>query len=726
MTTTPEINSEFKLAAEYVLQTSKNIFLTGKAGTGKTTFLKYIQNQTRKNTVVVAPTGVAAINAGGVTMHSFFQLPFIPFVPQAGGGFQVNDFVDKNTLFNTVKFNKTKIDLFRELDLLVIDEVSMLRSDTLDCIDTILRHFRRQWDKPFGGVQVLFIGDMYQLPPIVREWDFLKQFYETPFFFSSKVLEENQPLFIELKKIYRQNEQVFIDILNRLRNNQLDKNDYEILHQQYNPYDVNNLENYITLTTHNWKADKKNELELNKLEGERFHFRAKIAEDFPENAYPVEENLYLKTGAQVMFIKNDSSLEKRYFNGKLATVVKIKDEEITIKFHDSNIEMVVEHETWRNVKYNLNKETNKISEEEIGSFSHYPIRLAWAITIHKSQGLTFEKAIIDAGDAFAPGQVYVALSRCTTLKGVVLLSKITSSSVKTDERIIEFANRENTIDELTANLENEKKEYSKTLLVKAFNWAKMVSITEDFYDTIEIRQIPDKEETQLMAKTMIEKAKEQQQIAEKFIPRLQFILDNIHLPEKENELNDLVSRAVPYFCSALQDDLLKPFRKYIASLKGKKNVKAYTKECVEVELMMYHQLQLVEKLSFGDTVFYTGNSFSGAIEKTDLKEISKKAEKGDSHKYSFELYKEGKTIDEISVQRGMAKTTIESHLATYVATGKIDIHQLVDAEKIKIIEAAVAEMGDEKLTPLKQKLGDDFGFGEIRLTISYMKWKQNR
>lgn len=721
MTESTDINAEFKLASEYVLNTSKNIFLTGKAGTGKTTFLRYIKQQTRKNTVIVAPTGVAAINAGGVTMHSFFQLPFIPFVPQSGSGFQVNDFLDRNTLFNTIRFNKNKIELFRELDLLVIDEVSMLRSDMLDCIDTILRHFRRQWDKPFGGVQVLFIGDMYQLPPIVREWDFLKQFYETPFFFSAKVLEDDKLLFIELKKIYRQNEQQFIDILNRLRNNNLNKEDYDVLHQQYNPYDINNLENYITLTTHNWKADKKNESELQRLEGEKHQFRAIVANDFPENAYPVEENLYLKIGAQVMFIKNDSSFEKRYFNGKLATITRIKEEEITVRFHDSKNDMVVEREVWRNVKYNLDKETNKINEEEIGSFSHFPIRLAWAITIHKSQGLTFEKAIIDAGDAFAPGQVYVALSRCTTLKGVVLLSKITASSVKTDERIIEFSNRENTIEELINNLENEKKEYSKVILVKAFNWNKVVSAAEDFLDAADLRDIPDKEEVLLMAKTMIEKAKEQQQVADKFIPRLQFILNNIHLPDKENELNDLVSRAVPYFCSALHDDLLKPIRKYIATLKGKQKVKAYTKEVMEIELAFYHQLQLIEKLSFGDTVFYKGESFSNSIEKSDLKEISKKAEKGSSQKMSLQMYNDGKTIEEIANYRGLSKGTIEGHLAQFVLSGELDIFKLISQEKFNTIADAVKQNKNQTVTDIKLQLGDDYSFNDVRLVIGYLK-----
>jgi hypothetical protein len=718
----PEINTEFKLAAEYILHTSKNVFLTGKAGTGKTTFLKYIQQQTKKNTVIVAPTGVAAINAGGVTMHSFFQLPFIPFVPVAGAGFQVNDFVDRNTLFNTIRFNKQKIELFRELELLIIDEASMLRSDLLDCIDTILRHFRRQSHKPFGGVQVLFIGDMFQLPPIVREWDFLKQFYETPFFFSAKALEENEPLFIELKKIYRQNEKQFIDILNRLRHNELTQDDYETLHKRYNPEFAHELENYITLTTHNWKADKKNEGELQKLDGNLFSFKAIIEGEFADNMFPMEAELKLKIGAQVMFIKNDSDIAKRYYNGKLATIKSIQDNKITVQFFDSTNELELNRETWRNVKYNFNREKNKIEEEEIGSFSHFPIRLAWAITIHKSQGLTFEKAIIDAGEAFAAGQVYVALSRCTNLEGIVLQSKIYPSSVKTDERIIAFSEKESSEHELINNLDEGKKEYSKTLLIKAFDWSKVLNAVNDFIDIVELKQIPDKENVEQMALTMLAKTKLQLDVAEKFVPRLEFILEHISEPEKEEELNNLITRAIPFFCNALSTELIQPLNNHIKDLKGKQKVKTYLKECVAIEAILFNKLNQIEKLQFGNSKFYAGNSFAAGIQISDSKAIKAKTEKGDTFKETFNQFKEGKTIEQIAESRGMAITTIEGHIAKFIETGELEISQFVSSNKLLKIQSAINEIGADKLTPLKQMLGDEISFGQIKMSVAHFNF----
>ena len=398
-------NEWFKLASDVVNYTSQNLFLTGKAGTGKTTFLKYIKSHTQKHTAVVAPTGVAAINAGGVTMHSFFHLPFIPYVPGQTNMFGDIKTADKHALIKGVRFNREKIELLNELELLIIDEVSMLRADMLDAIDDLLRYFRRNSRDAFGGVQVLFIGDLFQLPPVVgdEEWALMKNDYSSPFFFSAKVIENNPPLFIELKKMYRQNEKQFIQLLNNIRNNNLDDYDFEILNERYNRDAMDLSDNVITLTTHNRTADQINGQELAKLDAELVSFPGEIKGEFSDKALPTEMNLDLKIGAQIMFIKNDISGERKYFNGKLATVKSLSPNEIVVSLAESHDELTISKEKWSNIRFNFNKDTNKVEEEELGSFTQYPIRLAWAITIHKSQGLTFDKAIIDAGYSFAAG-----------------------------------------------------------------------------------------------------------------------------------------------------------------------------------------------------------------------------------------------------------------------------------------------------------------------------------
>jgi ATP-dependent exoDNAse (exonuclease V) alpha subunit len=400
-------NPIFQLAVQFVNQTARPVFLTGRAGTGKTTFLKYIRENSFKKMAVVAPTGVAAINAGGTTMHSFFQLPFGPFIPspQYGWNPEAPGFTDPNSLFKNIRFNASKRELLQELDLLIIDEISMVRADMLDAVDAILRHFRQQPLAPFGGLQVLYIGDLYQLPPVVsrEEWQLLQQHYASPFFFDAHVVRQSPPVYLELNKIYRQNEVEFINILNNVRNNRLRPEDIERLHDFYQPEFVpSKHDNYITLTSHNVKADSINQEELAKIPGKSQTFEASITGEFGDKAFPAERSLTVKEGAQIMLIKNDKGETRRYFNGKIGTVTKVKEDKLIIAFPDEPEELVLEKETWRNIRYQYDKELDKVEEEELGTFRQYPIRLAWAITIHKSQGLTFEKAVIDAGASFPP------------------------------------------------------------------------------------------------------------------------------------------------------------------------------------------------------------------------------------------------------------------------------------------------------------------------------------
>ena len=422
-----ERNETFELAYRFITETSENIFLTGKAGTGKTTFLKYLKENSTKNIIIAAPTGVAAINAGGVTLHSLFQLPFHPFLPTKN---------NREELLAKIRFNKQRQGILRKMELLVIDEISMVRCDVMDAIDTILKSVRRNYHVPFGGVQLLCIGDLFQLPPVVQnqEWNILNEYYDSPFFFDSHVVKEQMPLLIELNKIYRQKEEHFVALLNKVRNNAMNNDDFEDLHMRYDhSFRPAPEENYITLTTHNNQAEQINRLQLNKLFTNTFTFNAIIENDFPENMYPADATLFLKQGAQVMFLKNDV-IQKRYFNGKIGIVKLLEKDKIIVDCDGADIE--VNPETWENSRYTLNRNDGKLEQQVLGTFSQYPLRLAWAITIHKSQGLTFDKVMIDAGEAFSSGQVYVALSRCTSLKGLVLLSKIPASAIHNNENVI--------------------------------------------------------------------------------------------------------------------------------------------------------------------------------------------------------------------------------------------------------------------------------------------------
>lgn len=411
-----EINPQLSLAFDFLEYTGRSVFLTGKAGTGKTTFLKELKRRSPKRMIVVAPTGVAAINAGGVTIHSFFQLPFGPYIAGEGEGIKPGE-----KRF-THKFSREKVNIIRSLDLLVIDEISMVRADLLDEVSDMLCRYRDR-SKPFGGVQLLMIGDLQQLAPVVKdeEWALLKDYYPTPFFFCSRALREVPYACIELTHVYRQSDPLFIDLLNRIREQRADDATLAVLNRRYIPgFRPDDTEGYITLTTHNYQARQINDRKLAELETRPYTYDAEIKDDFPEYAFPTEQHLVLKKGAQVMFVRNDSSPEKRYYNGKIGRITAISADNILVRCGDEEGAIRVVPEEWTNTKYSIDPETQEISETVAGVFRQYPLRTAWAITIHKSQGLTFERAIVDAHAAFTHGQVYVALSRCKSLEGLVL------------------------------------------------------------------------------------------------------------------------------------------------------------------------------------------------------------------------------------------------------------------------------------------------------------------
>ena len=430
-------NQKLDFVEELVLYTDSHIFLTGKAGTGKTTFLKNLPLKTYKRMVVVAPTGVAAINAGGQTIHSFFQLPFGPQLPENALGRGYNA---KSLAAQYQKLNKKKINLMRSLDLLIIDEISMVRADVLDAIDAVLRRVRRS-QKPFGGLQLLMIGDVHQLAPVAKpeEWEVLSPYYDTPYFFGSQVLKKAPYVCVELEHIYRQHDDDFISLLNKVRNNHMDADCVRVLNSRFKPGFVpRDEEGYITLTTHNYQADQINESKLAAIKEKTLVFKAEVHGTFPENTYPTKEELELKVGAQVMFVKNDPTPEKAFFNGKIGRLVGYDEKEGTVTVLSEGERITVPKLKWQNMEYTINAENQDIEEKEIGSFTQIPLRLAWAVTIHKSQGLTFDKVIVDAGQAFAHGQVYVALSRCTSLEGLVLKTRISSNALVNDYSVNHF------------------------------------------------------------------------------------------------------------------------------------------------------------------------------------------------------------------------------------------------------------------------------------------------
>ena len=457
-----ENNPELQLAWQFIENTGTHLFLTGKAGTGKTTFLRRLREQSPKRMVVLAPTGIAAINAGGVTIHSFFQLSFAPFVPDT----------TLNSAQIHYRINKEKRNIIRSMDLLVIDEISMVRADLLDAVDATLRCYRDR-EKPFGGVQLLMIGDLQQLAPVVKdsEWEMLRHYYETPYFFASRALRETTYMTIELEKVYRQSDTFFLSLLNKIRENKADDEVLDELNKRYQrDFQPPKEEGYIRLTTHNNQAQRINDRELASLPGKAYSFRAEVKDDFPEYSYPADEVLTIKEGAQIMFLKNDVSSEKRYYNGMIGEVVTVNETGMFVRGKDSEHEFQLLQEEWGNYKYVLNEETKEITEEIAGVFRQYPIRLAWAITIHKSQGLTFERAIIDARNSFAHGQTYVALSRCKTLDGMVLESPLRREAIISDSVVDNFTKAVERNKPGNKQLNDMQKAYFFDLLSDLFNF----------------------------------------------------------------------------------------------------------------------------------------------------------------------------------------------------------------------------------------------------------------
>ncbi len=538
----PPENLELQLASDFVQYTDCNVFLTGKAGTGKTTFLHGLQKQTAKRLIITAPTGVAAMNAGGVTLHSFFQLPFGPYVPGS-------DAYERNSQRH-FRFSKEKKQIIQSLDLLVIDEISMVRADLLDAVDATLRRHRFS-NQPFGGVQLLMIGDLHQLAPVAKhhEWSLLQQHYQSVYFFSSKALAQTELLTIELKHIYRQSDAAFIKLLNRVRENSLDDTTLEQLNTRYiENFKPQEDHGYITLTTHNASADSINQTRLQALDCKKYFFTADIDGDFPEHIFPTQEKLTLKKGAQVMFVRNDSSSEKLYFNGKIGKITGIVGKTILVSCPGDKDEISVEPVSWENIKYTINDENKEIEEEIVGKFEQHPLKLAWAITIHKSQGLTFERAIIDAQAAFTHGQVYVALSRCKTFEGMVLSSSISSTGVDSDPAVLQFDDdgRQNPPSE--SLLQEAKISYQQKLLFTCFDFGLLakrlgylVHLLTRNASVVQVSGAADMQLTEQQAREYIFA------VSDNFRNQLRTIFDAQKLPETDEYTLERISKASRWF-----------------------------------------------------------------------------------------------------------------------------------------------------------------------------------
>lgn len=721
-------NQELSLAWKFVHNTGTHLFLTGKAGTGKTTFLHRLKKNLPKRMVVVAPTGIAAINAGGVTIHSFFQLPFSPYIP--------------NTTFKSeiqpYRVSKEKQRIIRTIDLLVIDEISMVRADLLDAIDSVLRRYRDK-SKPFGGVQLLMIGDLQQLAPVVKdeEWSMLQAYYDSPYFFSSNALMKSDYMTIELKTVYRQNDEHFISLLNQIRENKATQETFNELNKRYIPdFTPPRNENYIRLTTHNSYAQAVNEKKLAELPHDIFTFEAEVTGVFPEQSYPTDYTLTLKKEAQVMFVKNDSTGQGRYYNGMLGEVLHVSQHGITVRNTANHAVIELEQEEWANSKYVLNAKTQEIVEEVEGVFKQYPIRLAWAVTIHKSQGLTFEHAIIDAQHSFAHGQAYVALSRCKTLEGMVLSSPLQASAIISDSKVNDFHHYQSRHQPDDTTVERLEKAYAVSLLDDLFNFQPIGQAFERMFRLIDEHFYKRFPRLLTEYKVMLPKMSEMIQVSQRF--KLQYA--NLIAQSQEGVASQAVQERIHAAASFFRTQLasfidLKEKTLLVTDNKAlQKTIKERLGEYGELltfkQELLKHESRSSTVFSVSDYLHTKAKIFLGTIADDTKSPASKrqrekkeKAPKADTKKISYDLFTQGMTIAEIAKERGLVYGTISSHLAHYVKTGDLDINMLVESNKQQEIISCLAKYQNvpNLLAVIKDNVSEDITFTDIKFVLASQK-----
>jgi hypothetical protein len=741
-------HSPFEIAAKFVNGTHRDIFLTGKAGTGKTTFLKTIVEQTHKKVMVAAPTGIAAINAGGVTLHSLFHLPFGIFLPEGlppREGFIASEINTPRSIRKSLRMNSHKRQLIREMELLIIDEVSMLRADTLDAIDHVLRLIRRKKQIPFGGVQMVFIGDLLQLPPVVKKEErrYLETYYPTGYFFEARVLQNRTPLYIELEKIFRQSDPDFIRILNHFRDNQVTRHDLEKLNSHYAPsFKPQSQKGYIFLTTHNHKADEINRDALRKLPGRSFHFYAEVDGDFSEHLYPVDYDLELKEGAQVMFIKNDYSGEQRYFNGKIGTVSELSDEEIEVSFTDGSSPATVEYYTWENKQYSLDKNTNEIREKVKGTFTHLPVKLAWAITVHKSQGLTFGKAIIDVSRAFAPGQIYVALSRLVSLDGLVLNAPLPNHMLEPDPALRAFTTQKQPVEKLEQEYSSELPRFLYDYVAEAFDLRPVDEELNQFISSFnKDEKHSARQQFKLWATELRKDFKEARQVADRFQIQLQRLRHQKD-PQWLSNLEGRVKAAAAYFRPILEN-FSQRINQHAEEMKSEAGVKKYMRELEDLDRVFFSRLQSIEKsralvkavtenrditrdnVRPGTLCRQEREQRNNADSKKNFPGKEKKKKTG-TKDITLHMFREGKSAEDIASERSLAVSTIEGHLSHWVSLGEIPVTHFIDPKKLDQILEVARRIESLKLNDIKARLGDEFTYSDLRFAMAHYRYIQEK
>jgi DNA-binding NarL/FixJ family response regulator len=744
-----ESTDRLELAAKFVNNTGAPIFLTGKAGTGKTTFLRDLVRKTHKRHVILAPTGIAALHAKGVTIHSQFLLPLGSFLPvrEPEGNFTSQfGFFTQHTLARKHPLNQLRKNVLKAVDLLVIDEVSMLRADVLDAIDYRMRSVKGNFQDPFGGVQVLMIGDLYQLPPIVRdqEWEVLRQFYPSMHFFEARALQNSGMVYLELDKIFRQQDDEFIRVLNHLRDNQVTAEDVKLLNSHYKSADeVKDLPPCITITTHNYKADQLNQKELEALNITSFYYDADVEDDFPDSLFPLPQRIELREGAQIMFVKNDSSGQAQYFNGKLAKVIKLSKTEVTVLMQDSDTEFQLRKETWENKKYIINPDTKELDEEVVGTFSQFPIKLAWAVTVHKSQGLTFDRAIIDVGQAFAPGQVYVALSRLRSLEGLVLRSRIQSDLIQSDRQVVDFslgAKNQTRLEEL---LQHHQGQYVSHLLDNTFDFGPIQKELEYFQrDQASSMEFED-DEMRGAIPAIQDRFKSEKENSDRFRRQLLALVyqnNQIKLQERlekgsqyyreiiANQIQkvialrsqvELFSKTKKYQegLESLEAMLL---RKYLEISKVSRIVKAILNgdmpgkmEELDQEILAL-RMQFINKAKEKAAEKITNLKTKTGRKKTGV--AKPKRTKGDSQELTFALFEMGKTIPQIAEERELAESTIKSHLADGIALGRIELSDCLPEEVISEIKSQFDRF--KTVSALREHFQGKFDYGTLKMVFA--------
>ncbi len=720
------------LAYKFIAETNMSVFLTGKAGTGKTTFLRQLKDNPPKRMAVVAPTGVAAINAQGMTIHSFFQLPLGPHVPGMS---------EQRTEEKHFKMSKEKKNILRTLDLLVIDEISMVRCDLLDYIDEVLRKYKDR-EKPFGGVQLLMIGDLQQLAPVAKEseWEMLRPFYQTPYFFGSKALSQIEYVTIELTKIYRQTDAEFISLLSCIRDNRIDPSVLQQLNSRYIPdFSPSEDEDWIRLTTHNKMANDYNEQRLAALPGKEVVVHATVDGNFPESAYPADEHLRLKEGAQVMFLRNDTSATHQYYNGKIGVVTAFNDNTVTVMSKEDGSMVELEQAVWENMKYVINPETKEIEETQDGTYTQFPLRLAWAITVHKSQGLTFEHAVLDINDAFAHGQTYVALSRCRTLEGLVLARPFSPLSVITDESVNHFIDSELArAEQAESKLADMQYQYFVSLLTELFTFSRLYSDFQYFTRVVNEHIFKsNRQYADLLVETLQRVDSEIVQVAGKFRHQYQSIL----YTDRENYLTNTrlyerIHSAAEYFTAklllcftpvfegssiAIENKTVKEqFNNALDALTLAFKIKIGTlSPCVKHDFTVRGYLSDKAKAALYDMEIPDKRKRKGKGNRTKSTEEKPKPAKADTRQITYNLYLEGNGIKEIATLRNLRPQTIEDHLAYCVRTGMISVDDLMPKDRqIKIRRVLDQFERGYTLSDVKAVLPDSYTYAEIKYVIA--------